>query len=198
MKIPWPAWVVLGDNDSAPRPTCSPAPALVISPRSPLRGQLDAIDGAPAGSIGWIGDAPVFVLDDGDTAESTPPEQRASPRARTVSPEQLAQELAQAKTQAIAALTAEVERNIEARYTPSQQRLLTAVYTRSIGKTQANKRAKVEALVDWVEAQTLHLYDLAAQVQAAQTVADVEAVAFDASRFPAPQHSARDVLTTEG
>lgn len=194
--IHWPAWVVVNE-DRAPRPNASPAPALLVQPESPLVAHVERDGNEPAGSIGWIGDAPVYV-DDGKGARATDPKTHGAPRPRIVSPEQAAQELAQAKTQAIAALNADVERHIESRYTPTQQRLLTAIYARAVGKGQASKLAKVEAMVDWVEAQTLHLYALVAQVQAAQTVADVEAVAFNPATFPAPPYSARDVLTTEG
>ena len=194
--IHWPAWVVCNE-DRAPRPNASPAPALLVQPESPLVAHVERDGNEPEGSIGWIGDAPVYV-DDGKGAQATEPKTHGAPRPRIVTPEQAAQELAQAKTQAIAALNADVERHIESRYSSQQQRLLTAIYARAVGKGQANKLAKVEAMVDWVEAQTLHLYALAAQVQAAQTVEAVQAVAFDASKFPPPLHSARDVLTTAG
>lgn len=194
--IHWPAWVACND-DRAPRPNASPAPALLVQPESPLVAHVERDGNEPKGSIGWIGDAPVYV-DNGEGAQATDPKSHGKPRPRIVTPEQAAQELVQAKTQAIASLNADVERHIESRYSSQQQRLLTAVYVRAVSKGQAGKLAKVEAMVDWVEAQTLHLYDLAAQVQAAQTVKAVQSVRFDASQFPPPQHSARDVLTTEG
>lgn len=192
--IHWPAWVICNE-DRAPRPNASPAPALLVQPESPLVAHVERDGNEPEGSIGWIGDAPVYV-DDGKGARATEPETHGKPRLRIVTPEQAAQELAQAKTQAIAALNADVERHIESRYTPTQQRLLTAIYARAVGKGQAAKLAKVEGMIDWVEEQALHLYDLVAQVQAAHTVEAVQAVRFDVSQFPPPQHSARDVLTT--
>jgi hypothetical protein len=98
----------------------------------------------------------------------------------------------------LVALTAAVEEHVAAHMTPAQQRLLTAVYARAQGRNQANRKAKADTLLDWVEQTTLHLYALAAQVRAAQTLADIEAIRFDAAQYPAPLITARDVLTTEG
>ena len=120
--IHWPAWTICNE-DRAPRPNASPAPALLVQPESPLVAHAARDGNEPTGSIGWIGDAPVYV-DDGNGAKATDPKMHGSPRPRIVTPEQAAQELAQAKTQAIASLNADVERHIESRYSQQQQRLL--------------------------------------------------------------------------
>jgi hypothetical protein len=163
-----------------------------------LRGQLDAIDGAPAGSVGWIGDAPVFVLDDGDTVESTPPEQHASPRARILPPEVVAARLAERRREVADQSVRDVEAHIEQHFTQSQQRLLTAAYARAIGRGngQASRKAKIDTILDWIESVTAHLFVLQAQVEAATTIEALDAIQFNLSLFPPPAITVKSVMTT--
>lgn len=103
------------------------------------------------------------------------------------------------QTEKLLSLAQQIENHIETSVSQTQQRLLTAVYARAIGRgnAQAKRKAKADTLLDWVESVSKHFYTLAAQVQAAQTIEALDAVQFVSGNFPPPALTARDVLLTE-
>lgn len=194
--IHWPAWVACNE-DRAPRPNASPAPALLVQPESPLVAHVERDGNEPEGAIGWIGDAPVYV-DDGKGVKATEPETHGKPRPRVVSPEQASRELKQKCRETLLQLSSDIERHIENSVTQSQQRLLTAVYARAVGRgnAQAKRKAKADTLLDWVETVSKHFYVLAAQAKAAKSLEELDAVQFNPADFPPPTVTAQDVLLT--
>ncbi len=97
-----------------------------------------------------------------------------------------------------ARLTTAIEAHIEQHFTQSQQRLLTAAYARGVGRGngQAKRKAKIDTILDWIEAVTAHLFALQAQAEAATTIEALDAIQFNPSLFPPPAVTVKDVMTT--